>query len=721
MPPVRSVVRTLIAALLVAAPLVAALAGPAVAQTGKPANPFSGTDQAGSGSLTVSIDSVSPEWAQPGKQITVHGTVTNNTASPVSGLQVAVQTESAAPFDNRSDMESYAAGSAVSNGYLASTPVGTPYTLPGTLHSGTTMSWSVSFPASAAGYAQFGVYPLAAVLDDSSLTPLSTDRTLLPYWPNSSAANPISLSWIWPLVDTPQQGPCPQTLAGNSLDSSLAPSGRLGRLLAEGAKWAAQTDLTWAVDPALLSDAQAMTAPYKVGGNAGCTGTTGEPASTSAGARLSALKTETASEPMFVTPYADADVSAMSHAGMTSAIQSAYTLGDQVAQQSLHRPFGQNGSGTGDGVPSVAWPAGGTADEGVLTELANTGGITTAVLGSDEEPAGTPTVTDTTTGVGTSMRVVLADSELTRLLGTSSGGSSAGQQFATEQNFLAETAMIVAELPFGKGRSIVVAPPRRWSPSAAEADKLLSESKAPWLRPTSLSALASDPSGSRQLPGNQRDSAELSRSYMDQVKAASGSMRTYTDLLDAPSAGTTRSLQAAITATQSTAWRGPGKGAGKATLANLMNFTREAEHKVQIISGKKWLLAGASGSVAVSVQNGMSQNVRVQVQISDPDVKQLSIGKFSDLIPVAAGKTATVKVPVHATGIETTTLRLQLVTRNGSPLSSPSQPLTVQVTRYGRALIILIGAALGVVVLASGARWVRQWMNDTSAGSGGTG
>jgi hypothetical protein len=499
----------------------------------------------------------------------------------------------------------------------------------------------------------------------------------------------------------------------------MAPSGRLGRLLSTGLKWAGPAKLTWAVDPALLSDAQTMTKPYKVGGNAGCTGTTGEPASKAATTWLSTLKTDAAGEPMFVTPYADADVSALANAGMTANLRSAYTLGDEVAHESLERPFGKNGGGTGDGgAPSVAWLAGGTAGKGVLTALANTGAINTAVLGS---PSATSAVSSTTTGADTSMRVLLADSQLTSLLGTSNGQSSAGAQFATEQDFLAETAMIVAELPFVSGRSIVIAPPRRWSPSAAEADTLLSESDAPWLRPTRLSDLASAHGDPQQLPSSQHDSAELSSSYMNLVRFVGGSLRTYQDLLAQPDSGTTQSLQGALTATTSTAWRGSGNGAGTATLINLANFVRDSEQKVQIIGGKKWLLAGASGDVAVSVQNGMSQPVQVRVQVSDADASQLSIGKFDDLIPIAAGGTATVKVPVHSSGIETTTMQLQLVTRDGSPLSTPSQPLTVQVTRYGRALIILIAAALGVVVLASGARWIRQWRSGTRAGSGGTG
>lgn len=718
MPSVRTVVRTLIAASLIAAPLLAALEVPASAQ---PRNPVSQTDQGASHSLTVSIDSVSPQWAQPDKRITVHGTVTNDTASPVTGLRIQLQTSTTA-FTSRSVMESYAAGS-TSSGYFAGTAVGNSYTLPRTLHTGSTMDWSASFRPSDAGYTGFGVYPLAAVAYDPSFNSLATQRTMLPFWPGKSAASPVRISWIWPLVDRPRQGPCPQTLTGDDLAASLQPSGRLGRLLSTGLKWAGQNDLTWAVDPALISDAQTMAAPYKMGGNAGCTGTTVKPASKAAGAWMSALKTQAAGQPMFITPYADADITSLAHAGMTGSLRSAYTLGEEVASQSLQRPFGSKKDGTGDGgAPSLAWPAGGTADEGVLTDLANTGGIDTVLLGTSEEPTATSTVSKTTTGVGSTMRVLLADSGLTDLLGTSTASSSAGDQFATEQDFLAETAMFVAELPFGQGRSIIIAPPRRWAPSAAEANALLSESRAPWLRPARLSQLASSRAGARQLPGTQRSGDELGRNYMNLVKAVGGSLRTYQDLLYQPSAGTQRSLKAALAAATSTAWRGPGNGAGTAALIDLANFVRKSERKVQIIAGDKYLLAGASGDIGVSVRNGMSSTVQVQVRAALPDVGQLSVGKFDALMRVPPGKTGTVKMPVHASGIETTTMQLQLVTRNGSPLpASRPQSVTVQVTRYGRALIVLIAAALGVLVLTAAARWVRQWLNDTRAGSGGTG
>jgi hypothetical protein len=41
-----------------------------------------------------------------------------------------------------------------------------------------------------------------------------------------------------------------------------------------------------------------------------------------------------------------------------------------------------------------------------------------------------------------------------------------------------------------------------------------------------------------------------------------------------------------------------------------------------------------------------------------------------------------------------------------------AKQLTVQSTRYGRAILFLIGAAIGVLVLTSVYRGVRRWLHD---------
>jgi hypothetical protein len=741
MPSVRTLVRTLIAGFL-------ALVGPVLAAFGVPAHAqvmgqSARTAAAVSRSLTLTIDAVTPTVPGPSSTITVSGTITNDTGSTVSGIGVQLLS-SPQWFKTRSQMNAYVANSSGVN----LVPEGTPVAVTATLPNGGTGRWSASFSAASAVYSQFGVYPLAAqaVSMDASLPLTSAEPTLLPFWPGSGSARPLSIAWVWPLIDVPQQempqlGSCYQTLASASLATSLGSRGRLGTLLSTGLRWADKTHLTWAVDPALLSDATVMTQKYKVGGNSDCVGTKRMPASTAASGWLRTLRKGTANQPMFLTPYADADVAALSHAGLDTDLRAAYTLGESVASQVLSRPFGENGTGTGDGGSgSVAWPADGTADAGVLTSLAGNARISTVVLNSEEMPELTSSssspadtaVTSVTTGIGTTMHVLLADSQLTSLLGSVSAGSSAGARFAVEQEFLAQTAMISAELP-NSSRSIVVAPPRRWDPSAAEASALLSlTSQAPWLRPTSLSSLASsqgDQVPRQALPGNKASSAELGGDYLGQVKSMDASVALYKNLLSQPGSNTLRTLDAAAAVTESSAWRGNGDHAGRLAVGRLSSYLSDNEHEVQIITTgnpktpEKFLLGGTSGDAPVSVHNGLDVPVQVKVAAILPSGSQLTVGEFDSQITVQAKGTSTVPMPVRSSGLGTTTLQIQLQTRNGTPLTWTSQSVSIQVTRYGRTLLVLIAAALGVLVLTSVARWIRRWLSDGGAHvrSGGTG
>ena len=724
---VRTVVRTLVAGFL-------ALAGPALAAPAVLAHAqeiqqqSSRTDSSASHQLTLSIDRVSPNFAIPASTVRVSGTLANHTGSAIASAAIQLLTYPQV-FFTRSDMDSFARG----HNALVLQQAGSPF-VTDRVANGASVRWTISFRPALAGYSGFGVYPIEVTAATGSGYQ-ATDRTLLPFWPEKGAAKPLDTAWIWPLIDRPQQGACSQTLATNSLAAGLGPAGRLGSLLGAGQRWAERDHLTWALDPALLSDVNVMTHRYKVGGSSECTGAKHLPASSAATDWLSTLRDATAGQPVLLTPYADADVSALTHAGMDRNLRTAYRLSESVARKILPAPFGITETGTGDGgTAAIAWPAGGVADASVATSLASNGGIRTLVLTSGElPPVDAPfdnALDATTTGIGTRMGVLLADSGITGVLAAASATSPASSQFAAEQNFLAETAMITAEAPYLK-RSLVVAPPRRWNPSAAEANALLSlTSAAPWLRPVGLSSLAAAAGhvATRQaLPGTRVSRAELSAGFLSQVSAVDSSAALYKDLLYQPSASLLDSLDAAVTATTSTAWHGPGIASGLGALGKLANYLSDAEQKVQIITGKKILLAGASGDTPVSVQNLLPLPVQVKVVATVPAGSQLSVGKFDDLLLVPPMKTGTVRMPVHSTAIGTTTIQLQLATKNGSPLTWTAQSLSVQATRYGRALLVLIAAALGVLVLTSVARWVRRWLRDGKAGdrtegrSGGTG
>jgi len=158
----------------------------------------------------------------------------------------------------------------------------------------------------------------------------------------------------------------------------------------------------------------------------------------------------------------------------------------------------------------------------------------------------------------------------------------------------------------------------------------------------------------------------------------------------------------------------------------------ESEKKVQMIASTKILLAGRSGETPVSVQNNLGQPVQVQVTAITPPGSQLQVNTLGQLLTVqGGGKTGTVPIRVSSNTLGTATVQLQLATRNGAPLTwaGTEQSLSVEVTRFGRSLLIMIGGALGILVLTSAYRLRRKRLAgarnsgsaDDTADAGGAG
>ena len=689
-----------------------ALASPAQA---RPAHP------ALADGVSVTIDSMSPRYATPGSTVTVTGTVSNGTTQPEAGLQVQLFT-SPTPFPTRDQMDGYLSQGDAS-GLVAA---GTSFALTVSLAPETTVQWHASFNVTGAGISTFGVYPVAAQVSGPAGTVLASDQTLLPFWSGRQAAGllrPLAISWIWPLIDQPHHEVCAapaanDLLTNNDLSASLDRTGRLSALLAAG-QANADAGLTWVIDPALLGDVATMTHPYQVDSSSDCAGPT-EPASKAAAAWLAALRTVTSSQPTVITPYADVDVAALVHGGLDADLTSAYTTGYAVADQVLHGSFR----------PSIAVPAGGTADLSVLTTLATAEHISTVVLDSSEMPPSDSAVfepdnaiTSIRTPAGTTMNVLLADPVLTSVLqagDTSSGVLPPDTQFAVSQRFLAETAMIAAEAP-DSARSIVVAPPPAWSPSATLADELLSETvHAPWLAATALGSLARTPdtyaSIARQPPPSNRDSpGELSRGYLSTVSAVDARLGVYKSMLYRPAPSYLQTLDEERAATESSAWRGGGTAQGLALADSLSSYLNGEEGKVQIVVSPQVPMGGASGLIPVSIRNGGNKAIEVQLNASADNSpgrpSQLSFGHFQNVVTVQPQQAVTARLPVSSAPIGSTLIRLSLTSANGTPLTFADKSFTVVSTRYGRAILFLIGAAIGVLVLTSGYRAVRRWLN----------
>jgi hypothetical protein len=710
------------ARLTVALALVAALVAAASAfmLTSAPAAHAAETagSQSSRSSASVVIDSVSPQVARPGSTVSVTGTVTNQTHSTLAGVSVVLRS-SAFSLATRDDLAGYARGS-----LSADTPVGTPAMVTSALAPGATAHWKLSLSVTSIGISQFGVYPLAVQAVNGAGLTVGIDRTFLPFWPGATAAGvsqPLRVAWVWPLISAPQQGIC-TALTSDSLAGSVASGGRLNTLLNTGSAYP-RADLTWAVDPGLLASVSTMTRGYRVGASTDCGGGVAHHASAAAAQWLSGVRGAAADEPMFTTPYDDVDVAALTHQGLDSDLRSAYSQGRSTASALLGKSY-QTGS--------MAWPADGLADSSVLGNLA-VNGISTVVLASSEMPATgaafspDDAVASTPTPAGTTMKVLLADSTLTSVLGSAT--SAPGSALAVSQRFLAETALIEAEDP-GAARSVVVAPPREWNPSPALANDLLSATTStPWLSPDTLAALAgsagsarSGSQPSRQAPpDNQISPSELTGTYLKQVGDVDTSVRAYKSILAQPQPQYLAQLSTGVAATESSAWRGGGAAIrdGTAMLDRVSGYVAAVDRKVQIINSGRATLVGSSGSLPVSIGNGLKTAIRVRLQASEPPNSRLKVTGYSPkgLITVGAGQTETVRLSVRSSAIGNTTIELRLFGKNGRPLPNDPVSLSVQSTQFGGTLLVIIFAAIGVLVLTAIARAIRRGLRDTPPGA----
>jgi hypothetical protein len=200
------------------------------------------------------------------------------------------------------------------------------------------------------------------------------------------------------------------------------------------------------------------------------------------------------------------------------------------------------------------------------------------------------------------------------------------------------------------------------------------------------------------------------------VRIVGDRVGVYKSMLYKPAVSYTRSLDEALLATESAAWRGSRQPQGLALVHGLSDYITAANKKVKIISSAQVPMGGSSGLVPVSIQNGLHQAIQVRVIATVVNTRgrtsQLTIGHYQNEVIVPPQAPATVRMPVSSAPQGSTQIQLVLTSANGTVLPFTRSSLTVLSTRYGRAILFLIGAAIGVLVLTSAYRALRRWLHD---------
>ncbi len=593
-------------------------------------------------------------------------------------------------------------------------------------------------PATAAGVYRLAVEVRGHTGSGAGLRRLGLLRTFLPWDPVGSPdlPHPTKLAWVWPIAGRPHRAVGPD-FTDNALAQSMR-SGRLSRLVnaashasslprraarratpATKGKAAGKAQLpsrpvpvTWLVDPMIVNDAAAMSGGYRV---------TGEDGKHPEGARaakhwLAQLAGAVQQETVIALPYADPDVVALDRHHVDSGRVLPDTSDVSLLASVLHdHPRAD-----------IAAPPGGLAGRTAIRDVARGDGraalLSTRTMPLRTDPNYTPSAHIQLPAAGHTIAGVLADARLTRIVGA--GASDPAQFRAAEQRFLAETLLITGELP-RKQRSVVVAPPRDWSPTEGYADALLTDTgTVPWLTPVSLTDVvhavpSSVPRYGPRLPRHLRP-APLPSSYLSSVGALRHRLSGLADIIVHPAPGDGQphsssgqrivpALSRALDRTESVHWRGRIEQAVK-TRSDVAAAVADARHRVRIASKPDghYLLSSRNGPIAVSVANGLSQPVNVVVEI-DAGTHAAVDGNSRRSMTISAHQVRTVNVRLHAhtSGVFPVMLSLHTRGERSRPIGKPVR-IQVRSSSYGTVAIGITAGALALLVAALVVRLTRR-------------
>jgi hypothetical protein len=572
---------------------------------------------------------------------------------------------------------------------------------------------------------QPGVYPVMVnvqgVPDYGGPTRLVVGTMLLPVLSAQgghapAVQAPSHLTVLWPLVDQQprvvgMQSDQQLVLSDDSLATSLSPGGRLFGLLDAVSQEsrdnpALLSSLCFAVDPDLLDTVQKMANGYQVRTASG--GTVAGKGAAAAILWWSTLKQLTQGHCVLVLPYADADLAALAHAGGTSLLQLALSESTSYADE-----LGASR------LTSVAWPADDALDTTTMTELAGLG-VTTVLMapGSVTPPAGTaPAPLAGFTG-GAAPKVVPIDPVVTQAMAPRTDQPNVDETALSAQDGLAAT---IYQTVFGNavGRSVLVAPPRRWSPSESQAVQFLTASSdllsAGYAQPATLAeAAAAAPTG-RPVTLNYSPNesvAEVAHQVTAKAVSSDGQAR---DVQSAMSRDHTKPdpvlptelitpLRLSLLRAVSAAWRNGGTAGAQAMLADATSQFSSLTGAVSVIQPNLPILLGSQSSrLPVTVRNQLPVNVFMRVDLAgEPGLP--STGR-EDLIP--AGGSVTVFIPASVTRSGRFSVFATVHTLGGTELGGPARIELVS-SAYGTIIIIVTGIAFGLLVLLSGRRIYRR-------------
>ncbi|MFJ4558020.1 DUF6049 family protein [Streptomyces massasporeus] len=691
-------------ALLTGAPLLAGLLQLPAATPADAAGQESLQAAAGTGSVSVAVDSLTPSAATDGDTVTVSGTVTNNGKQTVTGAHVDLQV--GPPIETRSSIDTLAKKSADLQG-PSGEKVGGKYTEKySALTPGVAEPFSISVPADKLDLGRDGVYQLAVSLSGkTSAQPwdqvLGIQRTFLP-WQPEEAETKTKTTFLWPLVSSAhmaaetgsneQQTP---VFRDDELAEEISPGGRLEQMVSLGKG----LDVTWVVDPDLLASVDAMTRSYQVRAADGST----TPGKNQEVAKhwLAELQQAVTGNEVAALPFGDPDLASLAHngtnvTGSLGHLKEATDVADETVDTILHvKPS-----------TDFVWPVDGAVDPSIV-KVATSAGADKVITRSDSLQDNLSYTPSSARPIGGGTTAVVADSRMS----TAFQGdlTKASATTLAVQRFLAQS--LTLGLQTGKQRSVVVAPQR--TPSARQAQAMAEALGAlqdgNWSESQDLTSAAKakpDPAANTRVPSasaypSSLRKQELPRAAFEQIARTQGKLDKFKVILTRQSRVVTP-FGRAMNREMSTSWRGRGIAA-VGYRDGIESYLNGLIDGVKLIQKTETKLSGRSATIPVTVQNNLVQGVdHLQLRLTSKNPTRLKIGGDAyeeQRVTVNGGHAQSVKFPTSANANGRAEVVAQLYTEDGQKYGAPVT-FDVKVTEVTPTVMLVIGGGVLLLVLA---------------------
>jgi hypothetical protein len=655
----------------------AVLALPAWAASSSPAS-AAGVD--------LALTAVTPAVARASQDLVVTGTLHNAGTVPLNRPTVAVvmPTTEDALRSTREAVHSWAAAT----GPVQGTVVGQTR-LAAAVAPGGTATFSVTVPRLASlGRAAYGAIPLSVQTGTTSVRTFAGYQRVKQYVP-------MSISWAVPLTLDPD----PALFGGRGASretawsQTLADGSRVNRILDA----TQDAPVTWAIDPTLTPGL------LPEGVDIGDGSTQGDQETAMRAATQTRITEAAPRHTPWVLPDTDADLAAVAGATTGEALMRTLVGRSEAVAEKL------------GGRSDVAWPADGgytatreTALRRVFRVPALAGQVTSAaVLGTSGAVITPGSAQRSTTG----LPLLAYDDALSSLLTRT---TSAQEGVMSTQQFVADSAALLNELPGTEGRSVFVAATRSFNPDPDAARAFFAAAGSiPWLTPTTTDAVlararrvvgtAAAPVTRPAVPATG-GRAVLTSARISQLEQTVRTVRGVAQIRD-DGDEFLRTWTRAAEQLASTRWRA-APTAWLTLSGRVSEAARQTTTAVKVSASTINFLA-ESGRLQITVTNDLAvpvEEVKLTVEASNP---RLRIDSQPPILRIGPKSKATVSVRVTALAAGSVPLRTTLTTPDGTVIGQGAD-VQVRVTPTGNWVYWGLAGVGGLVLVLGIVRTVRR-------------